>query len=460
MRTKVLTPLLVTAACALGAVPASAAAATDVQQAASENWSGYVASAASGKSFSSVTSSWVQPTASCTSGSGYAAFWVGLGGSGSGSASSSAVSAYGGDPGASTGSGQSEALEQAGTQADCTSSGQASYFAWYELVPAAPVRLGLTITPGDHITTRVGVNGTSVTINLSDATSGQSVTKTLSMSNPDTSSAEWIAEAPSTCGQSATNCSPLPLANFGSVNFTGATATTSDGHTGPISDPAWTATEVALESGASGYGPQFTSDTSSSAGATPSSLGSNGDSFSVAWSDGGSSTSTGVGVGSAGSAGSAGFGRERLRLLAVAIPGTAMAVAIPGYGYGGGDGYGGGAGYAYGDGYGGGYGGRLRLLQRGPGRLRLHVLRPTGRRRDAAPGALAGKATAWFVFSASVRRRTAARVLGRKAPIWCVFRPRSGFGPRSGHGYGEFSARRSSFFTASTTVWRWRCDSS
>jgi Peptidase A4 family len=345
MRTKVLTPLLVAAACALGAVPASAAAATDVQQAASENWSGYVAGAASGKSFSSVSSSWVQPTASCTSGSGYAAFWVGLGGSGSDSASSSAASAYGGGPGASagsrqsTGSSQSEALEQAGTEANCSSSGQATYFAWYELVPAAPVRLGLTITPGDHITTRVGVSGTSVTLNLSDATSGQSITKTLTMSNPDTSSAEWIAEAPSSCGQSATNCSPLPLANFGSVNFSGATATTSDGHTGPISDPAWTATDVALQGGLGEYGgPQFASDTSSTASATPSSLSSDGESFSVAWSDAASSSSTGVGAGS-------GYG---------------YGSGDPGYGYGSGyPGYGGGYGdgYAYGGGYGGGYAG-------------------------------------------------------------------------------------------------------
>jgi hypothetical protein len=356
MKTKVLTPLLVTAACALAAVPASAAAATDVQQAASENWSGYVASAASGKSFSSVSSSWVQPTASCSSGSGYAAFWVGLGGSGSGSGSSSAASAYGGGPGASavsgqsTGSGQSEALEQAGTEADCTSSGQATYFAWYELVPAAPVRLGLTITPGDHISTRVGVSGTSVTVNMSDTTSGQSVTKTLTMSNPDTSSAEWIAEAPSSCGQSATNCSPLPLANFGSVNFSGTTATTSDGHTGPISDPAWTATQVVLQGGAGGFGgPQFTSaDASSGAGATPSSLSSNGQSFSVAWSDGASSSSTGVGAGSAGSAGS-GSGS------AGSGSGYGYGGGYPGYGYGGGyPGYGDGGGYP---GYGGGYGG-------------------------------------------------------------------------------------------------------
>ena len=46
------------------------------------------------------------------------------------------------------------------------------------------------------------------------------------------SSAEWIVEAPS---DSAGN---LPLADFGSVAFTNATATI-DGVTGPISNAAW-----------------------------------------------------------------------------------------------------------------------------------------------------------------------------------------------------------------------------
>jgi hypothetical protein len=323
MRTKALTPLLVTAACALGLAPASASAATtDIQQAASQNWSGYVANASSGTRFSSVTGSWVQPTASCTSGRGYSAFWVGLGGSNSNSAS--AVSpAYGTPPGATSGSGQAQALEQAGTEADCTSSGQAKYFAWYELVPAAPVKVGLTIKPGDHISTRVSVSGSTVTINLSDQTSGQSVSKTLTMSNPDTSSAEWIAEAPSSCSQGVSSCSPLPLTNFGTVKFTHATATTGDGHTGPISDPAWNATQVALQSSPAGYGgPQFSSNSGSSAGATPSSLSSDGASFSVAWADGGASSTTGG--------------------------------ATSGYGYSGGNS---GDGYGYGSGSGGGYGG-------------------------------------------------------------------------------------------------------
>jgi hypothetical protein len=321
MRTKALTPLLVTAACALGLVPASAAAATNVQPAASQNWSGYVANTATGKRFSSVNGSWVAPAVTCTGGSSYSAFWVGLGGSDS-SPGSAVSSAYGSAPGSPSGSGQSQALEQAGTEADCTGSGQAKYFAWYELVPAAPVKLGLTIKPGDHITTRVSVSGSTVTINLSDATSGQSVNKTLTMSNPDTSSAEWIAEAPSSCSQGATNCSPMPLANFGNVKFSNATATTSDGHTGSISDPAWTATPVALQGSPAGYGgPQFATNASST-GATPSGLSSNGGAFSVAWSNGGSSSATGVG----------------------ATSGYGDGAGAPGSGYGGGSGDGGSSG--------------------------------------------------------------------------------------------------------------------
>ena len=38
--------------------------------------------------------------------------------------------------------------------------GTAEYYAWYELVPAAPVKLDLAIKPGDHIAAKVNVNGT------------------------------------------------------------------------------------------------------------------------------------------------------------------------------------------------------------------------------------------------------------------------------------------------------------
>ena len=275
-----------TAVCALGAA-ASASAATDVQQAQSENWSGYVSGAdGQGTQFKSVSGSWVVPAAKCTSASQptYSAFWIGLGGAGS-----------------------TQALEQTGTESNCTASGTASYYAWYELVPKAPVRVDLPVSAGDHISSKVTVDGSSVSIWLSDETSGQTFSKTLTMSNPDISSAEWIAEAPSQCDGSVNNCTPLPLTDFGTMQFTSTSATDVDGHTGPISDPEWAATAVTLSPGAGSMGFQGASfsSTGNSGGATPSALSSDGSSFSVSYAaDGGSAESGGAGYGD----GSGGYG--------------------------------------------------------------------------------------------------------------------------------------------------------
>ncbi len=342
MKSKLLIPTFAAAAaaCALGAaLPASAAAAADVQQASSENWSGYVtgsSSTGSDQQFKSVSGSWVTPTVNCDSGQSYSSFWVGLGGSG-----------------------QSNALEQTGTEANCSSSGSAaSYYAWYELVPSAPVKVGMAVNAGDHISGKVTVSGSNVTVSLTDQTTGGSFSKTLSMSNPDVSSAEWIAEAPSTCGQSLSNCSPLPLADFGTIDFSNASATTTGGHTGTISDPDWSAAAVSLSPSAQDMGiggAQFASQ-SSGAGATPSSLSSDGSSFSVAYSaDGGSSSASG-GSSAGGSAGSAGDGGGS----GYGYGGSGSGYGDPGSGYGDpGSGYGDpGSGYgdpgsAYGDpGYG------------------------------------------------------------------------------------------------------------
>ncbi len=303
---------LVASAALTGAGAASASAATTDPEAVSQNWAGYVAG---NTQFSDVSGSWVQPTAKCSSGQTYSAFWVGLGGS----------------------SNQSSSLEQVGTQADCSAGGQTDYYAWYELVPAAPVKLGLTIQPGDHISAKVSVSGSNVTMSLADETSGQSSTKTLQMSDPDTSSAEWIAEAPSACDQSG-SCQPLPLSDFGSVQFTGATATAS-GHTGPISDSAWSAQAVTL--GSSGASDISLGSGAQSGNASPSSLSSDGSSFSVAYQGASATSGTTGGQGGYGSGGY-GYGGD---------PG-----AGGGYGYGGypGGGYGQ---YGYGGGGYGGYGG-------------------------------------------------------------------------------------------------------
>ncbi len=270
-------------ACAAIAVAASSASAATL--AVSGNWSGYIAGASN---FSSVAASWVQPAVSCTSGSAYSAYWVGLGGD----------------------SNQSAALEQTGTQSDCNANGQPYYYAWYELVPAGPVTLDVPIKPGDRISAQVSVNGSAVTVSLADQTAGRAVTRTVQMSAPDTSTAEWIAEAPSACDP-AGNCQPLPLASFGKVSFTNAAAT-SGGHTGPISDPHWTAQPVALSPDASGA---ISYPQTGAAGAEPSQLSSDGASFAITSSAGGGSAaasggdpSTGYDYGGGGGDPATGYG--------------------------------------------------------------------------------------------------------------------------------------------------------
>ena len=178
-------------------------------------------------------------------------------------------------------------------------------------------------------------------MSLTDETTGQSATKTSQMSDPDLSSAEWIAEAPSQCDGSG-NCTPVPLADFGTVNFTNASAT-SNGHSGTISNSSWANEPVQLNGGSDGY-VSYTP----SAGAAPSGLSSDGSSFSVAFQGGGEQTSTSAGAGGNGGYPGDGYSGGGYG------PGS-------GYGYGGGSpygyGYGGGSPYGYGSGDGYGYGG-------------------------------------------------------------------------------------------------------
>lgn len=324
--TRIIFLLVLAATCALSGVPNASAASADVQQASSGNWSGYVAGSSSSTSaatrFTSVSGSWIAPTARCTGSRTYSAYWVGLGGAG-----------------------QTEALEQAGTEANCGAGGQAGDYAWYELVPSVPVRVPLAVHPGDQMSTRVTVAGTRVSVSVSNHTTGQSFDRQLTMSHPDVSSAEWIAEAPSSCDATVSSCTPLPLTDFGTVRFTSAAATTSAGHSGPISDPAWSAAAVSLTPGAgsSGLDGMGLQSGESAGSATPSSLSSDGSSFSVAYVSAGASSSSGSVAGDGGYPGG-GYGNG--------------GDGYDGYGAGGGYGYGG-AGYGYGgyaaDTYGNGY---------------------------------------------------------------------------------------------------------
>ncbi len=198
----------------------------------SSNWAGY---AVRGATFTDVKGTWVQPAVSCAAArSTYAAFWVGLGGM----------------PGGNGG------LEQTGTESSCES-GQPVYRAWYENLPAGSVTVPIAISAGDTISAEVSINGTAATLTLNDLTTGGTFTTTVTPTLLDTSSAEWIAEAPSRCFSN--RCLPLRLANFGTVQFSGST-TTANGHVGTISDASWSSTSIELGGNAGSARPAALSD--------------------------------------------------------------------------------------------------------------------------------------------------------------------------------------------------------
>jgi Peptidase A4 family len=208
----------IVAAAALVFAPAALADTTN-----STNWAGYAVHGTN-VTFRTVSGSWREPSATCTPGqTTYSSYWVGIGG-------------Y---------SLTSPALEQIGTELDCTASGQARSSAWYELVPAAAVQLQLTVHPGDMMSASVTVNGKKVTLSLDDLTRKQAFTKTLTASRIDDTSAEWIVEAPSEC-VTQNVCQTLPLANFGTAAFTGASVTSGTGRTGGLDDPGWQTTKIKL----------------------------------------------------------------------------------------------------------------------------------------------------------------------------------------------------------------------
>jgi Peptidase A4 family len=240
----------------------------------SSNWAGYAITDATTLAtgapdptqtapltFSNVTGTFKLPKVACSADqtAAYSAFWVGLGG-------------Y---------SETAQALEQVGVDADCTSAGTPAYYAWYELVPAPSVKISLKVTGGDTITTSVVVNGTDVLVQVKDRTRKTSFTRHFEVATPDVSSAEWIAEAPSSC-TTLGDCKVLPLADFGTVGFSNIAAT-ANAHAGTLTDATWSAAAISLVPRSSRRAMLGEPDDASTAGATPADATVDGRGFSVAW---------------------------------------------------------------------------------------------------------------------------------------------------------------------------------
>jgi hypothetical protein len=242
---------IVTAVLAL-ATPAAALADSSL----STNWAGYAAHRA-GVTFRAVSATWRQPAPKCnTPYPTYEASWVGIGGFNR----------------------NSTALEQVGTELDCSASGAVTSAAWFELVPNPSRRIRMAVRPGDTISASVTVVGHHVTLKLTDRTRHRSFSKAVNVVSVDVRSAEWIVEAPSECFNDNT-CRTLPLTDFGRESFSGARATTTNGRSGSITSRLWGRSKIILAP----TGRAFIA-TGSAGEAKPSSLSGGGSAFDVAYS--------------------------------------------------------------------------------------------------------------------------------------------------------------------------------
>jgi hypothetical protein len=128
------------------------------------------------------------------------------------------------------------------------------YYAWYEMFPAPTQVYALAASPGDNIQVSVyTVNGTYY-LSLNDTTLGAGFNATATVPSGYTGqdkTAEVITEAPSEL-MSDGSLVPLPLADYGQVNYNNATVTSRGGtHGGLGSGSLWNGYAVKMV-GASG----------------------------------------------------------------------------------------------------------------------------------------------------------------------------------------------------------------
>jgi hypothetical protein len=203
----------------------------------SHNWSGY---AATSGNYTGVTATWTVPSVG-SGDPGVGASWVGIGGV------------------------NSRDLIQAGTEDDSAGSGHAQYHAWIETLPQASHNIQLAVRPGDSVTVSINEQSPGMwQVSFKNNTTGQNY-QTNVQYNSSHSSAEWVEEAPSGMGQGV-----MPLDSFGTINFSNAQAV-QNGQTVNMSQ--------------AGAQPITMLGSSGQQLAVPSSIGSDGASFSVSRTD-------------------------------------------------------------------------------------------------------------------------------------------------------------------------------
>ena len=151
----------------------------------STNWSGEIAT---DTTFTGIQGEWVVPTVRPSSSPEYSSTWVGIDGV------------------------TNTSLIQGGTEQD-SGGGTATYFAWYEILPAAEVPIREPVSPGNVMNVSVTEQSAGTwEIIITDVTANWSTSGAFAYHGPGTS-AEWIEEAPTVNNAQST------LANFGSMGF-------------------------------------------------------------------------------------------------------------------------------------------------------------------------------------------------------------------------------------------------
>ena len=209
----------------------------------SQNWSGYAAetslSSPQDGAVTDVKGSWIVPAVTASSSSKtYSSAWLGIDGYSDGT------------------------VEQIGTEQDW-SNGQAVYYAWFEMYPKFGYLINnFPVNPRDSIACEVHYNGNGTyTLTIRNVTRNATFSITQRLKRARNQSAEWVMEAPYSGGI-------LPLADFGTINFSNCGATL-NGVTGSIS--TWPHDAITM------------STASGTVKAQPSGLSASGSSFSVTW---------------------------------------------------------------------------------------------------------------------------------------------------------------------------------
>lgn len=220
----------------------------------STNWAGYAAVSSlqdpAKKSVTAVSGSWTIPAlVASASPKTFSSIWIGIDG-------------Y-----------ASSTVEQIGTEQNINNGVQKN-FAWFEMYPNVLYKIkGFPVNIGDAISASVTFKGTNkkgksiFLLTITNVTRGVTYTVPKNFSKTkkaDRSSAEWIAEAPSS------KKGVLPLANFQTIVFTNCSATI-NGITGSINNPNWEDDSITM----------VTED--NIVKAIPSNLSVDGKSFSVTW---------------------------------------------------------------------------------------------------------------------------------------------------------------------------------